>query len=268
MRKYKLGCDPELFLIDTSGVLRASCGKIGGTKTKPLPLPIGDGYAVQEDNVAVEFNIPPAETAREFRQSISSTLHLLTARLGQQYGYTLSKESAASFPDEELESPQALEFGCDPDFNAWTGKVNPKPKADDPNLRSCGGHIHVGIDLQKTEDKRRFIKLMDLYIGVPSVLMDRGEKRKLLYGKAGAYRPQLYKGDIHGVEYRTPSNFWIFDERLVTWVWDNTARAAEAVDSQFAIDEYKDSILQAINNNDKDMARFLVQQHNLEVVNA
>jgi len=59
--------------------------------------------------------------------------------------------------------------------------------------------------------------MMDLYLGVPSVLMDKGELRKQLYGKAGAYRMKPY-----GVEYRTLSNFWIFSDTTIGWVWDNT----------------------------------------------
>jgi hypothetical protein len=82
-----------------------------------------------------------------------------------------------------------------------------------------------------------------------------------LYGKAGAYREKSY-----GVEYRTLSNFWVFDERLSDWVWKNTERAVKAVDARFAVDEYKDSILDAIDNNNKETAAMLCKKLDLEVL--
>jgi hypothetical protein len=259
--QFKLGCDPELFLQNATGKLMASCGLIGGSKAVPLPLPfLGEGYAVQEDNVAIEFNIPPASNAAEFQESIKKTLAHLVERVKSEYDFSLSTLSAASFSKDQLENPAAREFGCDPDYNAWTMRRNPKPKAEDDTLRSCGGHVHVGYD-KKRMDEVMLIRAMDLFLGVPSVLMDKGELRKQLYGKAGAFRNKNY-----GVEYRTLSNFWVPNERLTKWVWDNTEKAVTAVEARFAVDDYKDSILDAIDNNNKEAAAYLVKQCNLEVV--
>jgi hypothetical protein len=254
-----LGCDPEAFLVDVTGQLRASIGKIGGTKECPQPLPIGEGYCVQEDNVALEFNIPPAEGRSQFIGSIRATLDFLTQGVKDMYGYTISHSSAEHFPDEELEEPAARVFGCDPDYNAWTKGINPKPAAEDANLRSCGGHVHVGCG--KELEGTQVIKMMDLHLGVPSVLMDKGELRKQLYGKGGAYREKPY-----GVEYRTLSNFWIFDDRLIGWVWDNTSRAVAAATQLALSDQDSEDIVNAINNNDKMLAGQLVKKFNLEVV--
>lgn len=259
--KFKLGCDPELFLQDITGKLRASCGLIGGTKTHPMPLPIGEGYAVQEDNVAIEFNIPPASDAAEFVESIKKTMGFLSDGVYQAYKFKIVNMSAASFPVDQLTAPAALEFGCDPDYNAWTLERNPRPAAPDKALRSCGGHVHVGVE-EGSLDKIQLIRNMDLYLGVPSVLMDKGELRKQLYGKGGAYRNKPY-----GAEYRTLSNFWVFDERLTHWVWENTERAIQAVEARFAVDEHKDAILDAIDNNNKEAASYLVKKFNLETLN-
>lgn len=258
--KLKLGCDPELFMIDRNGKLRASCGLIGGTKRNPMPLPLGDGYAVQEDNVAIEFNIPPAEDVQAFVSSIRKTMNFLEEGINKMYGFKLSPLSAASFPEDQLVAPAALEFGCEPDFNAWTGKKNPKPKAEDKNLRSCGGHVHIGFDKNEVRLERA-IKCCDLFMGVPAVLMDEGEKRKELYGKRGAYREKVFGG-----EYRVLSNFWIKEDRLIQWVWDNVHKAVDAAKSPFAIDEYDEAILDAIDNNNKEAAAYLVKQCNLEVL--
>jgi len=262
--KLKLGCDPEVFLTDLHGQLIASCGKIGGTKAAPMPLPLGEGYCVQEDNVAMEFNIPAANRVEEFVESIGKTLKFLNDGVKESYGFTIGELASADFPDKELQHPAAQEFGCDPDFNAWTGKKNPRPRAPSPNLRSCGGHVHIGYNVKELGDDspQRVVRCMDLFLGVPSVLMDKDEKRKQLYGKRGAYRVKPY-----GVEYRTLSNFWIFNPRLRQWVWENTHRAVDAVVAQFPVEEYSDQILDAIDNNNKDVANQLVKQLNLEVVN-
>lgn len=259
--QLKLGCDPEVFMVDLQGHLRSSIGRIGGTKTSPQPLKdLGEGFAVQEDNVAMEFNIPPASNAKEYVESINKVLTYLKEGIQSAYGYDISRLSAASWPEEELQTPQAQVFGCDPDYNAWTGKANPRPEAADKTLRSCGGHVHVGFDKQRL-DSRYLIKCMDLYHGVPSVLMDNGELRKNLYGKRGAYREKPF-----GAEYRVLSNFWIFQRETIEWVWRNTERAIAAVEARFPIEDLDDMILQAIDNNDKAIAEQLVKQFNLEVV--
>lgn len=256
-----LGCDPEAFLVDVNGILRSSIGKIGGSKESPAPLPLGNGYAVQEDNVALEFNIPPASSEGEFLFSINRTLGFLGDIVDGSYGYKISQLSAASFPEEELQDPAALEFGCDPDYNAWTGHRNPRPSAEDKSLRSCGGHVHIGYDREKVSGEE-IIKHMDLFCGVPSVLMDTGELRKQLYGKAGAFRYKPY-----GVEYRTLSNFWIFNDERIKWVWRNTNRAVDAAVAQPEISKGdQDLIINTINSNDKASAKQLVKKYNLDVI--
>lgn len=255
MSKFKIGCDPEIF-VGNSGGLKSIIGTIGGTKMIPRPLPIGEGYAVQEDNVALEFNIPAAESREEFIERVCTARDFLDTLMQDGFGLSLQKVSAASFPSEELQDPRALEFGCDPDFNVWTRKRNPRPAATDPNLRSCGGHVHVGYSFDNKEQSLSMIRAMDYHLGVPSVLIDKGELRKQLYGKRGAFRFKPY-----GVEYRVLSNFWVFDETLIGWVYDNTATALDAVLSGSSFIEYADVIQEAIDNNNKSVAEQFVIDH-------
>jgi hypothetical protein len=175
-----------------------------------------------------------------------------------KYGFALSRLSAASFPKEELSDPRAFIFGCDPDLNAWTGRINPRPKAADQNLRSCGGHLHIGYKFKTKAEAKRAVKLVELFVGVPSVLIDEGEERKKLYGKAGAMRYKPY-----GVEYRTLSNFWVFDKELRTWVYRNVERAMSLLDTDFDVDSLRDVIVHTINDNDKSMAHSLINQYNI-----
>ena len=93
-------------------------------------------------------------------------------------------------------TPEAQMFGCEPDFDAWRECVNEKPCADDKNLRSAGGHIHVGSDLA-ISNPVAVIRAMDLFLGVPSTQLDAGTLRRELYGKAGCFRAKSY-----GAEYQ------------------------------------------------------------------
>jgi len=207
------GCDPEIFVQNTEGEICSAIGHFGGTKEKPKPIKIlGEGFAVQEDNVLVEFNIPPAKDADEFVEYVQKTIDVLSRRALRK-GLSFRKESAFSLDPKHLTHPKALVFGCDPDFNAYTGMPNPAPRALDANLRSAGGHIAVGFTIDRRaipkEAHKNYgqhvIQQLDFLWGIPSLLLDEGEQRKQLYGKAGAFRLKPF-----GVEYRTLSNFWIF----------------------------------------------------------
>ena len=152
--QFTLGCDPEFFLKKNNQHVSA-IGLVGGTKHEPLPLSI-PGCAVQEDNVSVEFNIAPSHNHTEFIQQIGAVLAELKGRLPM---YEFSRESAVVFNEEELTHPKALEFGCEPDYNAWTKEMNPRPCAAEKRLRSAGGHVHIGTSL----DPIAVIRAMDLY---------------------------------------------------------------------------------------------------------
>jgi len=256
---FMLGADPECFVGDTTGV-RSIIGKIGGTKEDPRPLlELGEGFAVQEDNVALEFNIPPSPTKGAFVGNIQKALDFLAQTVQDSHDLQLVKDSAISFPEEELMSPAALMFGCDPDFNAWTGKKNPRPKADDWKLRSCGGHVHIGTKLTNAE-KMLLGQACDLFLAVPSVLQDSGELRKQLYGKAGAYRPKSY-----GMEYRVLSNYWIFDQKLSAWVYDAVERAIDFVQQGGSLTDEEHLITDCINKNNKEIAHQLINKYNLQM---
>ena len=258
MNKFTVGCDPEIFLKKSGGFI-ASCGLVGGSKQSPLQLEnLPEGFNVQEDNVAVEFGVPPAIDKFTFTQNIHTIMEELTGLMLQK-GLSLGNESSALFPKEELWHPNALTFGCDPDFNIWTERKNPRPRAADETLRSCGGHVHVG--LEKGYNWRKLVKTLDLYLGVPSVLLDDDARRKELYGQSGAFRKKPY-----GIEYRTLSNFWVFKPELTEWVWDAVEQSVNAVDAQFPIEELQEPIQTAINTNNKELALTLVNKYNLPYV--
>ena len=219
-----VGADPEVFLINSEGKFISGVGKIGGTKSKPKPIS-ALGHYVQEDNVAIEYNIPPAKTKAEFVLANTFVLKYLDVKM-KKLGLSLKLDASALFEETELQTPQAMTFGCEPDYNAWTEDYNPPPSLEEDTylLRSCGGHVHVGFSEPNTEKQVALIKAMDIYLGIPSLFMDKDSRRRKLYGKAGACRLKSY-----GVEYRTLSNFWLRSEQHIAWVWDRTMKAVDFV---------------------------------------
>jgi hypothetical protein len=250
----RLGSDPEVFLMQGNKHI-SSIGLIGAGKWNPAPMPgMAKGFTMQEDNVTVEFGIPPAASSDEFVAHIRDVQKRF---LELEPTFTFSKLSCTIFDRDQMQDPLAHIFGCEPDFNAWTKKVNDKPEPPHPYMRSAGGHVHV----ESKANKYRLIQAMDLLLGVPSTLMDDGEDRKQLYGKMGAFRPKPY-----GAEYRVLSNYWIFDEKLIAWVWRASEKAETLAKSKFDLKPLETLISRAINNNDKAVAQHLVNEYQLETV--
>ena len=242
-----VGADPEMFVAH-AGQLVSGIGMIGGSKYNPRPV---DKGAIQEDNVLAEFNIDPASCEDEFVGNIQYVIQQLQSVLPPKH--TLECVQSYSFTEAYLRGvgPEAFIFGCDPDFNAWTGKENPKPKCDDVGFRTAGGHIHVGFDHHSEEDCTTMIQMMDYFLGIPSVLLDKDTDRRKLYGKAGCMRFKPY-----GVEYRTLSNFWIGSEELIRWAYRGTMSAVRAFSDKpsvhFLLKELpQDEVFNIINNSDK-----------------
>ena len=249
----RLGADPEVFLCDQHGNPVSSIGYINADKWSPLQIPdMPEGFTLQEDNVSLEYGIPPAASAAEFVEHINRVMERSKSFVPN---LEFSKLSCIFFPDEQLTHPMAHVFGCEPDFSAWTKQTNPRFEVTNKNMRSAGGHVHI----ETKEDPFLVGKAMDLFVGVPSTLMDKDDKRRQMYGKHGAIRPKHY-----GVEYRVLSNFWIFEERLIQWVWDSTERALANLTVDF--DSYHKDICEAIDNGNKEVAQSLVDQFQMQLV--
>lgn len=252
---WKVGSDPELFLMHGNDIIPA-IGLVGGTKHLPKPL-AEEGYFVQEDNVAVEFNIPPANTRKEWRSNLLKGIDLVKAAIGPEY--KLVARPSYIFTADMLMHPQAQVFGCEPDYNAWTGEVNSMPEATESGLRSCGFHVAVGYDEPDQVTNRALVKALDLFLGVPSILIDGDMARRTLYGKAGAFRDKSF-----GVEYRTLSSFFLSSPELIDWVYSGVERAVAYVNGNHVIPiELGQKIVKAINHNNVGVADELIEKYNI-----
>lgn len=251
-----IGCDPEVFLRHAAtGNFISSVGLIGGTKN--MPMDIGEGCAVQEDNVTVEFNTPPCSKVEDFIKSINYNKDYIAKRAAE-LGLEMCIKPSAVFDEEQLMTPQARTFGCEPDYNAWNGgRRNPRPQCDNQNLRSAGGHIHIAVP--EDVDILEVVKAMDLFVGCMMMEFDDDKDRRQLYGCAGAFRKKDY-----GVEYRTASNRWIESEERIRWVWAQTEKAVAYAESGTGFTEAQASKIQdCINKSDMNLLAELKEEFGL-----
>lgn len=241
-----VGADPECFVTDGS-TIRHCINILGGSKNNPLPVIDG---AVQEDNVLFEFNVDPTDDAATFAARIKDVMEQGTMLL-QPHGLFLQGDLSSYIYDNMDGFPEkAFEFGCTPDYNAYTGQENPRPSATNSNLRTAGGHVHIGYShiTTVTDDlSRAVINLCDYLLGLPSLFEDKDTRRRELYGKGGACRLKPY-----GPEYRTLSNYWIWSDALCQTIHERAQKAFALVDRIDTIQALVPQALvqEAINTND------------------
>ena len=219
MVKLKLGCDPEMFLFKPNGQYISAHDLFPGTKDEPHKV---DKGAIQVDGLALEFNIDPAETAREFDSNIETVLRQIDDMLkklepvhGQIHRTFVPIANFNSFYFNNL--PQNVKIlGCDPDLRSSDATVIVK-KIDLTNhpFRTAAGHVHVGWT--EGEDAMSYPHLEDArFIAnyfwekdkgkIPgrTFLDGREQQRLQYYGGEGAFRSKPY-----GVELRSYSNIWV-----------------------------------------------------------
>ena len=244
--KILLGSDPELF-VKQGGEFISAHGMVDGTKEHPHPVRHG---AVQVDGMALEYNTDPVSTVEEWERNHRSVQRRLRRMIGKDL--ELSATPTAFFTDEVFNSTpdDAKILGCEADFNAWTQGVNPTPNAKVP-FRTGAGHIHIGwttgadiLDEFHLGECYALVKVLDLFLGVPSIIMDGDVKRRDLYGKAGAFRPKSY-----GLEYRVLSNFWTKTPALRAWAFNNTLKGIEYAQNQ-GVNSYTQDIINCSNRFD------------------
>lgn len=258
-----IGCDPEVF-VKQNGIFKSAHGLIRGDKKNPHKIRSG---AVQVDGMALEFNIDPAHNEDEFVFFVNDVFHQMKLMVPE---YEVVAVPVAKFDEAYMKAqPQeALELGCDPDYNAWTGTANVKPDADRP-MRTASGHIHIGWTkdeaihgAQHVNRCRMVGRQMDFFLGLGSLFYDNDRERREMYGKAGCLRYKPY-----GVEYRTLSNRWLSDEGLMRWVYRNAVKGVnDLMQGRDLADKYGD-IQDIINNSNKKEALKILKAEKLEVPN-
>lgn len=250
----KFGTDAELFLKTLEGKPFPVCGLIGGTKQQPLPVESGSGvkgFALQEDNSAVEFNVPATSNITKLLKSCDFMTGVIKSRLPE--ALLIDFASSVVYDDVYLRIPQMNVFGCEPDFNAFTQMSNARPHPEVAGFRTAAAHVHIGWANPEDEDRIELIRLADVFVTLHALHSEQDDeiKRRTLYGKAGAFRFKEY-----GVEHRVLSNRWISNHKLALRNFCGYVDAIIALNFGIKVDpkDYK-TIMCAINDRQLDSAK-------------
>lgn len=212
--KFTFGTDPE-FILKKNGKLVSSIPVLNANKDTKKKVGKCQFFS---DNVLAECCLPAASSKDEAVANIRDCLTKYAALVAPNI---IVPQASATFPPAQLNDPEALKINCNLENCAYAMQTL---EADEDtfkktNLRSAGGHVHLGAKfLKKGLSNYMTIRLMDLFLGLPSIYIDHdptSAKRRELYGKAGRFRDTDY-----GVEYRSIGNFWLASPKLVELVYD------------------------------------------------
>lgn len=259
------GCDPELFAQQDGQVIGSE--KVipeEGLKTSPYAR-----SCIVRDGVQIELQPIASYTVGLLGIHLTAACNLLRKHLVDKPGVSPCFTGVVEVTREELDSlsEKSRILGCQPSQNIY----GTKPIMVDPiayRKRSAGGHLHLGLNPNNDsknlfEERANLVPLLDIFVGNTCVMLDRdpqAAERRETYGRAGEYRTPL-----HGLEYRTLSNFWLRNFTLLNFVlgMSNVAIATlshkfggnEDIEQQLVDTVDIDNVIQAINTNDFDLAR-------------
>lgn len=228
MYSTNFGCDPELFVIDPHGgcIPPAALRADYGMKFRGKTIVSGPDWRLIEDGAATEINIAPSDDLGQFFSRIEAA-KAAAKELASGFGLfatifpTVRFDVSKFWEGRDDTFRDCVRFGCDPDLDIYSGKYSKEVSAENVGERYGGGHIHMQAPESNPslfeENYYHITKLMDILVGNTAVALKRpestwiaAEKSRLkFYGRPGKIRLQEYPNGFKGIEYRTPSNFWI-----------------------------------------------------------
>ena len=255
---YTIGCDPEMpgfkdrKPIDLTGFLEG---------TKENPYVVGPQGAYQIDNVNAEFNPTPSTDVKVVVDNLFHIMKVARIRL-KEMGVVLRAKSYVEFPQYYEFSESARQAGCSPDFNIYTETENPAPMLG--CARSAGGHM--AMEVPRSTNLKTFIKMCDRTVGLLSTIHDYSG-RVALYGSAGSFRVHTFE-ETGLIEYRTPSNFWLYNREIATEALSLFASVKDNLDLYDELNEQTgdERIRRIINRGYKDAAQVELDRYK-ELVN-
>lgn len=221
MMQFTFGTDPEFMIVHHNELKSAI--EILPDKEHALKKAGSEFYF---DNVLSEIAVKPAETKDDALHNIKKSLQEL-ARIVNPGKFVI--KASANYPYKEINGPKAKIAGCNPEWCAYTLQCIFPPDEDvelmegyyqfKTPFRSAGGHIHLGgTKLEDESVALNVIRMMDLFLGIPSLYLDTdptSPARRRIYGHAGSHRKTDY-----GLEYRSLGNFWLSSPKLASLIYD------------------------------------------------
>ena len=233
------GCDPELFITKDVGKVRKRVAVVGSERVIPehgLTHREHHGSIVR-DGVQVELHPLQSYCREVLRYRLHGMFQALDTHIKQsQYAgmkINFSQVVKVSRGDLMRLSPDARQLGCQPSLNVY-GRTPIQKNGETYQLRSAAGHVHIGCEWVRNGHIKpgRLVHILDVLVGNTCVLLDRdplAAERRKVYGLAGEYRLP-----IHGLEYRTLSNFWLRSYPLMSLVMGLTKMAVKVAQANRA----------------------------------
>lgn len=212
--KFTIGSDPEAFILSeaVNSVVSAKRFTVG---TKDVPEDMGDGYALMNDNILIEGNVPPSRNRDEFIASMTKLHDMISERASRRFAKQVNSD-AMEISTDLARTKEAREFGCSSFRDAWNGFLEISTPVLLTNWRSAGCHIHIGFEEERDNFKMAVVRAFDMLVTVPAIEETGFNYRTSnLYGLLGAARITSYGVEcrsLGGSFFRKESFGWIYDK--------------------------------------------------------
>lgn len=250
------GCDPEIFLTCEVGKVRKRKAVVGsevvvpekgikiytagyeGRKEYSLGEVVRDGVQVELHPIESSCRASQSNYLKTLFEALRDAVDAESKASGKDIKIDFSQVVKLSKGDLAMLSDAAKQLGCMPSLNVY-GRPHIQKDGTKYLTRSAAGHIHLGSNVFKdgTVDPKNMIRIMDVLLGNTCVMIDRNPaaaERRKLYGRAGEYRLPS-----HGVEYRTLSNFWLYNYKLYSFVMGMTKMAFSVAVNELTFKQYQ-----------------------------
>lgn len=224
-----IGSDPEFVLFDPKTSLHVEAAAYF-TASKDVPEKVNDTVSYLVDNVNLELNIKPAANSKEWFDSNRIAMDVLNDLVAPKK-ILWKAQQVSSFHPQHLTKLESMVFGCEPDFNVWSNKVQILGNPPWPGFRSAGGHIHVGIRKKLNRREKillgRLIEVNTCDLISSNEDEDHAANRRSFYGKPGSIRFKPY-----GIEYRVPGPEWVlYPQGKLEQLYDNIITSIMELDN-------------------------------------
>jgi hypothetical protein len=237
MLDTNFGTDPEIFIVDANQncIPPAALKEDFGFQFIDEKTMLQDEeWKIIEDGAATEINIHPSSSIDTIFDRISRAIEGTKTFARDYFDFQVKVSPSVIFDIKRFwegrgeDFKTCVMFGCDPDLDIYSGEYSTEIAADEVPNRFGGGHIHMQSPTDNNElfeDTYYYAtRLMDILVGNTAVAVKRETKidivdevnRLKFYGRPGKIRLQNYDGGVKGIEYRTPSNFWITNKEHTT----------------------------------------------------